>query len=101
MKVYLAKVVTAILMRLAKRFAMPLLEAAIPGDLRQALPAIYSILDDKIPELVLSAGPVVVTCEIADAIEKEVHRPATSDDIQIIIRLYNPVAAALRNSRIT
>lgn len=96
----IAKVIAEILTRLAKRLALPLLNAAVPRDLKHALPAIFAILDDGVPELVISAGPVAVTCKIADAIEKEVSRPATSDDIQTIIRLYSPIAAALRNSRI-
>ena len=98
----LRRAIDAFLLALAQRLAVliaePLLDAAVDPELRKALPAIYERLDEKMPTLLSEGNPIQVTNEFASAIQDVVEKPVKALDIRTVARIYNPIAAVLRNT---
>lgn len=81
----------AFLVRLAKL----LLKLALDESLRRALPQVYKKLDAEVPLLMANhAPPGKVQGAIASAIADATGARVTSDQIEAVIGLYSPVAAA-------
>lgn len=88
-----------LVMGLTEAVAKPLAKAAIDRPLRKALPTVYARLDDEMPTLLRTADPEVMTAEIAATIAQATGNSATARQIEQVVALYNPIKAAIRNSR--
>lgn len=81
----------AFLVRLAKL----LLRLALDESLRRGLPQVYKRLDAEVPVLMANhAPPGKIQGAIASAIAEVTGHRVTSDQIEAVIGLYSPVAAA-------
>lgn len=80
------------------RLAKVLLRLSIDHVLDQKLPKVYERIDQELPLLVTNqAPPLKVTGLIASAISDATGQKATKQQVEAVIGLYNPVAAAVRN----
>ncbi len=80
------------------RLAKLLLRLSIDHVLDQKLPKVYGRIDQEMPLLLSNqAPPNQVTGLIASAISDATGQKASADQVEAIIGLYNPVAAAVRN----
>lgn len=81
------------LLRLSHRLVFLAMDAA----LRRSLPLIFRRLDAEIP-LLLShkAPPVRVEGTIASAIADALGKRATSEQVQAVVALYDPISAAAK-----
>ena len=84
---------------LAIKTAKLLIRLAMDAELRRDLERIYVRLDGEMPNLLKEAKPVQMTGSIASAIADITGHKATSDRIDAVIALYNPIAATIRNLR--
>jgi len=85
--------------RLVIKTGKLLIRWAMDAELRRELSRIYDRLDGEMPVLLQKTGPLQVSGSIASAIADVTGHQATSDRMDAVIALYNPVAAALRNRR--
>lgn len=76
-----------------------LIRLSMDAELRRDLGLIYARLDGEMPFLLKQSGPVQMSGSIASAIADVTGHKATSQRIDAVIALYNPVAATLRNLR--
>lgn len=80
------------------RLAKALLGLAIDHALEKSLPKVFRRIDAELPVLLANeAPPVKVTGLIASAIADATGKKATKQQVEAVIGLYNPVAAAVRN----
>ncbi len=80
------------------RLAKVLLRLSIDHVLDQKLPNVYGRIDKELPVLINNqAPPLQVTGLIASAISDATGQKATKQQVEAVIGLYNPVAAAVRN----
>lgn len=80
------------------RLAKALLRLAIDQALEKSLPKVFDRIDAEMPVLLANqAPPVKVTGLIASAIADATGKRATKAQLEAVIGLYNPVAAAVRN----
>lgn len=80
------------------RLAKALFEMALSKAFEKALPQVFSRIDAELPVLLANrAAPVQVSGLIGSAIADATGQKATAQQLQAVIALYNPVAAALRN----
>lgn len=80
------------------RLAKLLLRLSIDHVLEQKLPNVYGRIDKEMPLLLSNqAPPNQVTGLIASAISDATGKKASKEQLEAIIGLYNPVAAAVRN----
>ena len=80
------------------RTAKLLLRLAMDRALVQALPKVYERLDADLPQVLsVNPAPIVVESVIAQSIAAATKRRATDAQIQAVVGLYDPIAAALRN----
>jgi hypothetical protein len=79
------------------RGARYLLQLAIDRALRQVLPMVFERIDQELPVLLNNHGtPAQVTGLFASAIADHTGSKATAEQVQAIVALYNPIAAAVR-----
>jgi hypothetical protein len=77
----------------------PVATRLVDRQLRRALPYIYEHLDNEMPSLLRTATPELMTSQIAASISKVTGEIATPRQIEQVVSLYSPIAAALRNAR--
>ena len=82
---------THLLLALSRRLLLLAMDAAV----RQALPVIYRRLDARLLLLITNnAPPSIVRGAIASVISDTTRRRATPEQVDAVIGLYDPVAAA-------
>ena len=86
-----------VILGITEVFIKPLAIAFIQRSTQRFLPAVFSRLDDVMPRLLAEATPEQMTGEIASAITAATGQPATAQQIEQVVKLYNPIKAALRN----
>lgn len=80
------------------RLAKALLRMAIDQALEKSLPKVFGRIDAEMPVLLANqAPPLKVTGLIASAISDATGQKASKAQVEAVIGLYNPVAAAVRN----
>ena len=87
------------LRQLMVRLGRALIRLGMDAELRRDLAKVYARLDGQMPQLLKEASPVQMTGSIASAIADVTGHKATSNRIDAVVSLYNPVAATLRNLR--
>lgn len=81
-----------LLLALSHRLLMLAFDSAV----RRALPEIFNRLDLQLPRLI-GDGPDVVRAAIGETIASVTRRRATAEQINGVIALYDPTAAAKRS----
>lgn len=76
----------------------PLAKGLVEQQLRKVLPQVYSQLDATMPGLLESATPEQMTAAISQAIEVAKGVAATQAEIKRVAALYDPIAAAAKNT---
>lgn len=76
-----------------------LIRLSMDAELQRDLSRIYARLDGEMPHLLKDAGPVQMTGSIAATIADVTGHKATSERIDAVVSLYNPIAATIRNLR--
>lgn len=80
------------------RLAKLLLRLAMDRALLKVLPEVYRRLDADMPQVLsVKAAPIVVESVVAQAISSATNHRASETQIQAVIGLYDPIAAAIRN----
>jgi hypothetical protein len=86
---------TSIFRTIALELSKALLKLAIDRALRKELPGVFATLDWQLPKLI-GDGPDVVRAAIGETIASATKHPATAGQINGVIALYDPTAAADR-----
>ena len=76
-----------------------LIRLSMDAELQRDLSRIYARLDGEMPHLLKDASPVQMTDSIASTIADVTGHRATSERIDAVVSLYNPIAATIRNLR--
>jgi hypothetical protein len=81
---------------IALELSRTLLRLAMDPALRRELPGVFATLDRQLPRLI-GDGPDVVRAAIGETIASATKHPATAGQINGVIALYDPTAAADRS----
>lgn len=82
------------------RLAKALLKLALDEGLRSVLPRVYRQLDAEVPLLLYNnAAPDKVKGAVASAISNATGHRASSNQVEAVLGLYDPVKAALNRLR--
>lgn len=85
---------------LAIRAADALVKATLDRAARAALPAVFDLVDERLPQAVVEGLPgPTVSGIIAGAISDTLRRPARPAETDALVRLYDPRIAAQKRNR--
>lgn len=84
--------------RIAAALLKPLLKASVNPRLQPVMQEILDDIDEKMAVLPEKAGPIQVTNVFSSSIETIGQIAATAKDVNDVIRLYNPIIAAVKKS---
>lgn len=87
--------------RILTKLAKVLLKLAMDKAVRAALPQIYKKLDLEMPQLLAEETPASMTRTVMNAIVTSTGGtvPVDATQVQAVMGLYSPIAAAYRNLR--
>ena len=83
---------------IALELGRALLKLAVDRALRKELPAIFAKLDIELPSMLVNhAKPLELKAVVTDVIEEKIGGLATATQVSVVLGLYDPVKAAIRN----